>query len=113
MCSQQFIRRRTTALESHHYRRRPVICDRLTIGDTPVCSIGMIDRQSWFPHSGAQRESSITWPIARLSRKKADQRAKLEASLQKTKTGGSGVDGSSSLFWTLRSLLAEHLGPSP
>lgn len=53
-----------------------------------MCSIGMFDRQSWFPHSGfggAPRKSS-TWPIARLLRKKADQKGEV-GSFQKRKTG--------------------------
>lgn len=65
-----------------------VIHDPLTIGDIPMCSIGIIDRQSWFPHSGCHGAPRDLRPIACLLRKKADQRAKLEVSFQKRRTGG-------------------------
>lgn len=84
-----------------------VIRDPLTIGDIPsMCSISMSDRQSWFPHSGfggVPREYS-TWPIARLLRKKADQKGEVGSFISEEENGHwrpfSRVDRTSSLFST-------------
>ena len=83
MCPQQFIRRRTRVLESHLRRHRR---DPLTIGDIPItCMLDWYNRQTVLVPALGRPTRSRVWPIARLLRKKADQRAKLEASFQKRK----------------------------
>jgi hypothetical protein len=86
-----------------------------------MCSIGMIDRQPRFPHSGCggvPREHS-TWPIARLLRKEADQKGEVGSfqSFQERKTGGTGAHSPALIelrvYFGPWVLIAEHLDPLP
>jgi hypothetical protein len=84
-----------------------VIRDPLTIGDAPMCSTGIIDRQSWYPHwgcGGAPRNLVNGLLHVCCVKKPIKGRSwKLHFSISEEENGDAGADRSLSLFWTLGS----------